>query len=53
MGGGWAFSPRDFLDRGGRPTVDFRLCHGPVIEKPKPKVALKVTPAVVVLAKGA
>jgi hypothetical protein len=22
MGGGWAFSPRDFLDLGGRPTVD-------------------------------
>ena len=25
MGGGWAFSPRDFLDLGGRPTVDSAL----------------------------
>ena len=24
-GGGWAFSPRDFLDLGGRPTVDSAL----------------------------
>jgi hypothetical protein len=24
-GGGWAFSPRDFLDMGGRPTVDSGL----------------------------
>ncbi len=24
-GGGWAFSPRDFLDLGGRPTVDSGL----------------------------
>ena len=25
MGGGWVFSPRDFLDLGGRPTVDSAL----------------------------
>lgn len=24
-GGGWAFSPRDFLDLGGRPTIDSAL----------------------------
>ena len=24
-GGGWTFSPRDFLDLGGRPTVDSGL----------------------------